>query len=190
MLGEIPRGHTKRISRHHKNLTDSTTSELWQRHLYHRPRKSWKNVLSRNGIRTSWHPSIWWSLHRWRWLMWRCLTPLPRRKHLTGQWLTPLPRREQRKLHSHRVGQEEEGLSSNRPELVTLRECCLESHQDHENLLYLTDSETSLQVINKWIGGGAKLNLTRSPDGDVLKGIIIKLQRRVKAWVSNPTDQG
>ena len=71
-------------------------------------------------------------------------------------------------------------MSSNHPELVVLREC-LEAHQDHENLLYLTDSEATLQVINRWIGGGAKLNLARSSDGDVLKVIIIKLQKRVKA---------
>ena len=31
------------------------------------------------------------------------------------------------------------------------------------------------------IGGGAKLSLARSPDGDVLEAIIIKLQKRVKA---------
>ena len=48
----------------------------------------------------------------------------------------------------------------------------------------MTDSETTLQDINKWIGGGVKLNLDRSPDGDVLKTIIIKLQNRVKAGAS------
>ena len=37
------------------------------------------------------------------------------------------------------------------------------------------------QAINKWIGGGSKLNLDRTSDADVLKAIIIKLQRRVKA---------
>ena len=58
------------------------------------------------------------------------------------------------------------------------------SHQDHENLLYFTDSEVTLQSINKWIGGGAKLRLVRSPDGDVLKAIILKLQKRVKAGAS------
>jgi hypothetical protein len=42
-----------------------------------------------------------------------------------------------------------------------------------------TDSETSLQVIHEWIGCGAKLNLSKSPDADVLKVIILKLQRRV-----------
>ena len=85
---------------------------------------------------------------------------------LTGQHLAPAQRGEQRELHSHRVGREEEDMSSNRPELVALREC-LEAHRDNENLLYLTDSEATLQAINKWIGGGAKLSLTRSPDGDV-----------------------
>ena len=47
-----------------------------------------------------------------------------------------------------KVGREEEGLSSNRPELVVLREC-LEAHDDHIGILYSTDSETSLQAINK-----------------------------------------
>ena len=77
------------------------------------------------------------------------------------------------------MGREEEGMSSNRPEVVALREC-LEDHQDHENLLYLTVSEATLQTINKWTGGETKLSLARSPDGDVLKVIIIKLQKRVK----------
>jgi len=94
----------------------------------------------------------------------------------TGKPLAPLPNREQSELHSHKVGREGDGLSSNRPELVVLRECLdsTETHQDHENLLYLTDSDTSLQVINKWIGGGTKL------DSEVLRAIILKLQRRVK----------
>ena len=44
----------------------------------------------------------------------------------------------------------------------------------------ITPTESTLQAINKWIGGGAKLSLSRSPDGDVLKVSIIKLQKRVK----------
>ena len=66
---------------------------------------------------------------------------------LIGQYLAPLSHREQRERHAYRVDREEEGMSSNRPELVVLREC-LEAQQDHENLLYLTDSESTLQVIN------------------------------------------
>jgi len=71
-------------------------------------------------------------------------------------------------------------MSSNHPELVTLREC-LESHPDDENLLYLTDNEATLQTIKKWIGGGAKLSLVKTADADVLRAIIVKLQQRVKA---------
>jgi hypothetical protein len=55
------------------------------------------------------------------------------------------------------------------------------NHPDNENLLYLTDSEATLQVINKWIGGGAKLSLAKTADADVLRAIIVKLQQRVKA---------
>ena len=45
----------------------------------------------------------------------------------------------------------------------------------------MTDSETTLQPIHKWVGCGAKLNLSKSTDVDVLKKIIIKLQKRVQA---------
>ncbi len=51
---------------------------------------------------------------------------------------------DQRTRQSHKVGREEEDLSSNHPELVALWEC-LKTHPDNENLLYLTDSETTLQ---------------------------------------------
>ncbi len=71
-------------------------------------------------------------------------------------------------------------MSSNRPELVALREC-LKTHPDNENLLYLTDSEATLQDINKWIGRGAKLSLANTTDADILRAIIVKLQQRVKA---------
>ena len=62
---------------------------------------------------------------------------------------------------------------------MALREC-LEGHEDHVDLLYLTDSETSLQVIHKWIGCGASLNLSKSVDTDILKDIILKLQKRME----------
>ena len=101
------------------------------------------------------------------------------------QWHTDTPlsaplMQEQHTRDSSKVGREEEGLSSNRLELVALREC-LEAHEDHIDLLYLTDIETSLQAIHKWIACGAKLNLSKSPDADILKAIIIKLQKRVEA---------
>jgi hypothetical protein len=66
--------------------------------------------------------------------------------------------------------------------MVTLAEC-LEDHGDNINLLYLTDSEAILQAIHRWIAYGAKLNLSKAPDADVLKKIIIKLQKRVLTGV-------
>ena len=76
-----------------------------------------------------------------------------------------------------------------KPELVALVEC-LEDHEDDINLLYLTDSEVILQSIHRWIGCGSKLNLSKSPDTDVLKKIILKLQKRVHAGVGDsPTNR-
>jgi hypothetical protein len=49
---------------------------------------------------------------------------------------------------------------------VALRES-LEAHPDNKILLYLTDSEATLQAINKWIGGGAKLSLAKTVDADI-----------------------
>jgi hypothetical protein len=69
-------------------------------------------------------------------------------------------------------------MNSNLPELVSLREY-LEVHPDNENLLYLTDNETTLQTVNKWIGGGAKLSLAKTTDTDILRTIIVKRQQRV-----------
>ncbi len=58
-------------------------------------------------------------------------------------------------------------------------------NQNHENLLYLTDSEATLQVINKWIGRGTKLTLVKTEDTDILRAIVIKLQKRVEAKTAN-----
>jgi hypothetical protein len=72
-------------------------------------------------------------------------------------------------------------MNSNHPELVALREC-LETHPDNENLLYLTDNEATLLTVNKWIGGGAKLSLVKTTETDILRTIMVKLQRvKVKA---------
>ena len=47
-----------------------------------------------------------------------------------------------------------------------------------------SNSESSLQTIHKWIDGGVKLNLSKSSDTDVLRLILLKLQRRVEAWAT------
>jgi hypothetical protein len=78
------------------------------------------------------------------------------------------------------VGREDEGVRSSRPELVSLGEF-LDDHEDDIGLLYLTDKEEIPQSIHRWIDCGAKLNLSKSSDTDVLKKIILKLQKRVQA---------
>jgi ribonuclease HI len=98
----------------------------------------------------------------------------------TQTLLPPSSLHDQHTRNSRKLGREDEGASSTRPEMVSLTEC-LEDHGDDISLLYLTDSEAILQAIHRWIGCGAKLNLSKSPDVDVLKKIIIKLQRRVLA---------
>ncbi len=94
-------------------------------------------------------------------------------KRLVEEPLTRNRLCEQKTKQSHKVGREGEDLSSNRPELVALWEY-LETHPDNENLWYLTDSSATLQVINKWIGGGAKLSLAKTSDTDILRAIVIK----------------
>jgi ribonuclease HI len=130
----------------------------------------------RNGIRTTRCFSLRRVMYRWGRIVWRCITvhgwgflQLP---------LTPSHLRVQKTEQSHKVGREEEGLSSNRPELVTLWEC-LETHQDHENLLYLTDSEITLQVINKGIGRGTKRYRHQNRDGTDERGA-----RKDLEWVN------
>jgi hypothetical protein len=76
--------------------------------------------------------------------------------------------KDHRTKQSHKVDREEEDVSSNRPELVSLWEC-LETHPDNENLLYLTDNQTTLQTINKWIGGGDKLSPVKTVDVHSMK---------------------
>jgi hypothetical protein len=102
-------------------------------------------------------------------LDWNTQTPYP-----------PFSLQVQHTLNSRKVGREDEEVSSSRPELIVFVEC-LEDHGDDVSLLYLTDSDAILQDIHRWIGYGAKLNLPKSPEADVLKKIIIKLQKRVLA---------
>jgi ribonuclease HI len=67
-----------------------------------------------------------------------------------------------------RVGREEEGTSSNRPELggVVL---ALQSAALSEDILLLCDNEAVLCALKKWVGQGGKATLaTAAPDADNL----------------------
>ena len=79
-----------------------------------------------------------------------------------------------------RVGREEEGSSSNRPELggvvLALRQAEL-----HEDVLILCDNESVLKVIRKWVGQGGRATMAVAPDADILKEILELLRARINA---------
>ena len=79
-----------------------------------------------------------------------------------------------------RVGREEEGASSNRPELggVVL---ALQSAALSEDSLLLCDNEAVLRVIKKWVGQEGKATLATAPDADILREIVCLLTQRVRA---------
>jgi hypothetical protein len=70
-----------------------------------------------------------------------------------------------------RVGREEEGTSSNRPELVRIV-LALQSATLSEDVLLLCDNAAVLCAIKKWVGQGGKATLTTAPDADILQEIV------------------
>ena len=78
------------------------------------------------------------------------------------------------------VGRGNEDVSSNRSEHAVLLLCLRKTHRT-QDLLYLTDSESLLKTISKWVGEGTRANLTTTPDGDIVREIVQILQERVTA---------
>jgi len=74
--------------------------------------------------------------------------------------------RRKRKRQQCKVGREEEGSCSNRPELaaflLALRDTPIE-----EPLLYLCDNQLLLKAVSRWIGEGGKATLVGAPDADI-----------------------
>ena len=79
-----------------------------------------------------------------------------------------------------RVGREEEGTSSNGPELggVVL---ALQSATLSEDVLLLCDNAAVLCAITKWVGQGGKPTLATAPDADILREKVCLLTQRVRA---------
>jgi ribonuclease HI len=88
-------------------------------------------------------------------------------------------RRKKEKQHC-KGGREEEGSSSDRPELAAflpaLRDTLIE-----EPLLCLCDSKSLLKAVNRWIGEGGKATLVGAPDADILAAAIEILRKRIAA---------
>jgi len=70
-----------------------------------------------------------------------------------------------------KVGREEEGYSSNRPELAAFF-LALRDMPTEEPLLYLCDNQSLLKAITGWIGEGGKATLVGAPDADILAAAI------------------
>jgi hypothetical protein len=70
-----------------------------------------------------------------------------------------------------KVGREEEGVSSLRPELAALART-LQATSAGTDLLYLCDSETTLTKVSRWIGRGPRTTLVGDATTDIMKTII------------------
>jgi ribonuclease HI len=79
-----------------------------------------------------------------------------------------------------RVGREEEGTSSNRPELGGIV-LAFKSAALSEDVQLLCDNAAVLCDIKKWVGQGGKLTLAIAPDADILQEIVCLLTQRVRA---------
>jgi ribonuclease HI len=80
-----------------------------------------------------------------------------------------------------RVGREEEGTSSSRPELGGVVLALQSAAALSEDVLLLCDNEAVLCAIKKWVGQGGKATLATASDADILREIVCLLTQRVRA---------
>ena len=78
------------------------------------------------------------------------------------------------------VGREQEGTSSNRPELAAL-EAALRQADETEDIHYLCDNQSVLTEVNAWIGQGGKATLATSPTADIMREVLCTLRMRIAA---------
>ena len=78
-----------------------------------------------------------------------------------------------------RVGREEEGTSSLRPELAAI-EMALQSINTAADLLILSDSQTALNKIREWVGEGLRPCMALTPDADILLPAVTRLSERIE----------
>jgi len=78
------------------------------------------------------------------------------------------------------VGREEEGSSSNRPELAAFV-VALRGTPVTRPMLYLCDNQALLQAVKRWVGEGGKATLVEATDADILLKAIEELRKRTTA---------
>jgi len=86
----------------------------------------------------------------------------------------------QRKRQQRKVGREEEGSSSNRPELAAFV-LALRGTPVTKPMLYLCDNQELLKTVKRWVGEGGKATLVGALDADILLEAIEELRIRTTA---------
>ena len=88
--------------------------------------------------------------------------------------------RKQRKRQERKVGREEEGSSSTRPELAAFV-LALRGTLMTKPMLYLCDNQALLKAVKRWVGEGGKAMLVGTSDADFLLEAIEELRKRTTA---------
>jgi len=86
----------------------------------------------------------------------------------------------QTKRQQRKVGREEEGSSSNRPELAAFVLALRGTHAT-KPMLHLCDNQALLKAVKRWVGEGEKATLVGAPDADILLEAIEELRKRTTA---------
>jgi len=88
--------------------------------------------------------------------------------------------RKQRKRQQRKVGREEKGSISNRPDLAAFV-LALRDTPVTKLMLYLCDNQALLKAVKRWVGEGGKTTLVEAPDADILLEAIEELRKRTAA---------
>jgi len=88
--------------------------------------------------------------------------------------------RKQRKRQQRKVGREEGGSSSNRPELVAFVLALCGTPMTNP-ILHLCDNQALLKAVKRWVGEGRKATLIGAPDADILLEAIKELLKGIIA---------
>ena len=75
-----------------------------------------------------------------------------------------------RKQQQRKVGRENEGSSSNRPELAVFV-MALRGTPVTKPMQYLCDNQALLKAVKRWVGEGGRATLVGAPDADLLEAI-------------------
>jgi len=78
------------------------------------------------------------------------------------------------------VGREEEGSSSNRPELAAFV-LALRGTPVTKPMPHLCDNQALLKAVKRWLGEGGKATLVGAPDAEILPEAIEELRKRTAA---------